>query len=99
MDGQGVLNTSPIIRGAVRQPPSYPSYVVPGVEMCRSELLGNGGYVFATTTPLLLRSDLIRERPGFFTETHLHADHEACFEGLEAPEFGFCQQGLSCTRM
>ena len=66
--------------------------------MRRSKLLGNGGYVFATMTPLLLRSDLIRKRSVFFNEPHLHADHEACFEVLRESDFGFCQQVLSCTR-
>ncbi len=60
---------------------------------------GNGGYVFATMTPLLLRSDLIRKRSAFFNEPHLHADHEACFEVLRESDFGFCQQVLSCTRV
>ena len=99
MNGQGVLNTTPLLRGAVRQPDDHPGYVVPGAEMCRSELFGNGGYVFATMTSLLLRSDLIRKRPVFFNEPHLHADHESCFEVLSESDFGFCQQVLSCTRL
>ncbi len=98
MNGQGVLNTTPVIHGAVRLSPAYPGYVVPGAEICRSELLGNGGYVFATMTSLLLRSDLIRKRPVFFNEPHLHADHESCLDVLSESDFGFCQQVLTCTR-
>jgi glycosyltransferase involved in cell wall biosynthesis len=98
MDGKGVVNTSPLLAAAVRQPSSHPAYVVPGREMCRSELFGNGGYVLGTMTSLLVRSDLIRKRSMFFNEPHLHADHEACFEVLSESDFGFCQQVLSCTR-
>ena len=49
-------------------------------------------------TSLLLRSDLVRKRPVFFNEPHLHADHEFCFEVLKESDFGFCQQVLSYTR-
>ncbi len=51
-----------------------------------------------TMTSLLLRSDLIRKRPLFFNQPHLHADHEACFDVLKESDFGFCQQVLSYTR-
>src|SRR5712692_5730305 len=98
MDGRAVLTTSPISRSAVWKGPLHPTYLVPGREMCRTELLGNGGYVLGTMTSLLLRSDLIRKRSVFFNEPHLHADHEACFEVLRESDFGFCQQVLSCTR-
>jgi len=67
--------------------------------MCRTELLGNGGYVLGTMTSLMVRSDLIRKRPVFFNAPHLHADHEACFEVLKESDFGFCQQVLSYTRL
>src|SRR5690349_6180210 len=98
MDGQRVLNASPVARGGVWQPPPYPSYIVPGREMCRSMLLGNDNYAFGTMTSLLLRSDLVRKRTVFFNEPHLHADNEACFEILSESDFGFCQQVLTCTR-
>ena len=99
MDGRAVLTTSPISRSAVWKGPLHPTYLVPGREMCRTELLGNGGYVLGTMTSLLLRSDLIRKRSVFFNEPHLHADHEACFEVLKESDFGFCQQVLSYTRL
>lgn len=104
MDGRAVLTTSPISRSAVWKGPVHPAYVVPGKEMCRAELLGNGGCnvlgttCFGTMTSLLLRSDLIRKRSVYFNEPHLHADHEACFEVLQESDFGFCQQVLSYTR-
>jgi glycosyltransferase involved in cell wall biosynthesis len=99
MDGRAVLTTAPLARGAVWKGPLHPTFLVPGREMCRTELLGDGGYVFGTMTSLLLRSDLIRKRRVFFNEPHLHADHEACFEVLRESDFGFCQQVLSCTRL
>jgi glycosyltransferase involved in cell wall biosynthesis len=98
MDGRRVLTTSPAYRNAKWKGPLHPTYVVPGAEMCRTELLGNGGYVLGTMTSLLLRSDLIRKRSVFFNQPHLHADHEACFEVLKESDFGFCQQVLSYTR-
>lgn len=98
MDGKGVLNTSPTIARGVRWTANRPGCIVPGTEMCRTELLGNGGYVLGTMTSLLVRSDLIRKRVMFFNEPHLHADHEACFELLSESDFGFCQQVLSFTR-
>jgi hypothetical protein len=98
MDGRCVLTTSPAFRKATWKGPLHPTYLVPGREMCRTELLGNGGYVLGTMTSLLLRSDLIRKRPLFFNQPHLHADHEACFEVLKESDFGFCQQVLSYTR-
>ena len=98
MDGRRVLTTSPAFRNAKWKAPLHPTYLVPGSELCRTELLGNGGYVLGTMTALLLRSDLIRKRSLFFNQPHLHADHEACFEVLKESDFGFCQQVLSYTR-
>ena len=98
MDGQAPVNAAPTCRGTVWRGPSHLSCVVPGRDMCRSELLGDGGYVLGTMTSLLVRSDLIRKRSVFFNELHLHADHEACFEVLSESDFGFCRQILSCTR-
>ena len=98
MDGRRVLTSSPAFRNAQWKGPLNPTYLVPGSELCRTELLGNGGYVLGTMTSLLVRSDLIRKRPLFFNQPHLHADHEACFEVLKESDFGFCQQVLSYTR-
>jgi glycosyltransferase involved in cell wall biosynthesis len=98
MDGRRVLTTSPSSRNAKWKGPLHPTSVVSGTEMCRIELLGNGGYPLGTMTSLLLRSDLIRKRSLFFNQPHLHADHEACLEVLTESDFGFCQQVLSYTR-
>ena len=98
MDGQSVLNNSPITRCMIRQGLPHLSCVVPGTEMCRTELLGDGGYVLGTMTSLLLRCDLVRKHSVFFNEPHLYADHEACFEILRESDFGFSQQVLSYTR-
>jgi glycosyltransferase involved in cell wall biosynthesis len=98
VDGRRVLTTSPASRNAKWTSPLRLACVVPGTEMCRIELLGNGGYPLGTMTSLLLRSDLIRKRSVFFNQPHLHADHEACFEVMKESDFAFCQQVLSYTR-
>ncbi len=75
----------------------YPSTVVPGRQICRSTLLG-GPYVFGSPTSLLVRSDLIRGREAFYSESHIGADTEACFEALQHSDFGFVHQVLTYTR-
>jgi glycosyltransferase involved in cell wall biosynthesis len=70
------------------------STVVNGRELCRATLLG-GPYVFGTPTALLYRSDIVRSRHGFFNESNLHSDAEACLEFLEHHDFGFVHQVLS----
>jgi glycosyltransferase involved in cell wall biosynthesis len=77
--------------------PPYPSYRVPGKEVCRSRLLG-GPYVCGTMTSLLIRSDLVRKRANLFTARHLQADMEACFDILQESDFGFIHQVLSFSR-
>src|SRR5215471_7609362 len=52
MNGQSVLNTIPLLRGAVRQSCEHPAYVMPGAEVCRNALLRKGDYVFVTMTSL-----------------------------------------------
>lgn len=75
----------------------YPSTVIPGNELCRSNLLG-GPYVFGSPTSILLRSDLIRCRQPFYNEDNIHADKEVCFEILRESDFGFVHQVLTFTR-
>lgn len=98
MDGQAVLTNSPSSRATVWHSGPHPCCFLSGRELCRSELFGNSGYMLGTMTSLLLRGDLVRKRPVFFNEPHLHADHEFCFEVLKESDFGFCQQVLSYTR-
>jgi glycosyltransferase involved in cell wall biosynthesis len=77
--------------------PPYPSYRLPGKEVCRSQLLG-GPYVFGTMTSLLIRSDLVRKRANLLSARHLQADMEACFDILQESDFGFIHQVLSFSR-
>jgi len=76
----------------------YPSTVVSGREICRRTLL-ESFYVFGYPTSLLIRSDLIRNRPALYNETNYHADNEACFELLQHCDFGFVHQVLTFTRL
>jgi glycosyltransferase involved in cell wall biosynthesis len=71
--------------------------VVPGREICRLALL-EGQYVFGSPSSLLIRSDLIRERPRFYNEENLHADLEVCFDILLSADLGFVHQVLTYTR-
>lgn len=71
--------------------------VVPGREICRGTLLGEG-YVFGSPTSLLIRSNLIRERESFYNEENLHADTEVCFDVLRTTDLGFVHQVLTHTR-
>src|SRR5260370_17566742 len=82
MDGQSVLNNSPITRCMIRQGLGHLSCVAPGTEMCRTELLGDGGYVLGTMTSLLLRCDRVRKPSVFFNEPHPYADQRALFQVL-----------------
>jgi glycosyltransferase involved in cell wall biosynthesis len=77
--------------------PPYARQCVPGRDVCRTTLLGKT-YVFGSMTSVLIRSDLIRKRPLFFNERHLHADTEAFFDILQESDFGFVHQVLSYTR-
>lgn len=76
----------------------YPLEVADGREICRSTLLGEC-YVFGSPSSLLLRADLIRERPAFYDETNLHSDTGVCFELLRNADLGFVHQILTHTRV
>ena len=78
----------------------YPSDFVPGNEICRLKLLGGPGtpYLFGSPSSLLIRSDLIRNRKNFYTETHLQTDKDVCFDILKESDFGFVHQVLTFTR-
>ncbi len=75
----------------------YPSEFVPGRELGRMALLGQV-HPFIRPTSLLIRSDLIRKGKCFYNESHLHADHEACYEILRDHDFGFVHQVLTFLR-
>jgi glycosyltransferase involved in cell wall biosynthesis len=77
----------------------YWKTVIPGHEICRSTLLREL-YVFGSPSSLLIRSDLIRDRPVVYDETLFprHADVAACYELLQHTDFGFVHQVLTYTR-
>ena len=75
----------------------YPSTVIPGREICRSQLLG-GPYVFGTPTSILYRSDLIKGQDRFYPNDTAEADTSACYKYLQETDFGFVHQVLSYER-
>lgn len=75
----------------------YPSTVLKGPEICRLSLLTYLS-VFGSPTSILYRSDIVRNRIPFFSESSLHPDTEACYEILQSYDFGFLHQVLTFTR-
>lgn len=76
----------------------YPSRLITGREICRRLFL-EGLYVFGSSTSLLYRSDIVRNRNPFFNESNIHADMEACVSALKACDFGFVHQILTFSRV
>jgi glycosyltransferase involved in cell wall biosynthesis len=78
----------------------YPSYFVSGKKICRKKLMDGAStpYLFGSPSSLLIRSDLIRKREKFYTETHIQTDKDVCFELLKESDFGFVHQVLTFTR-
>jgi len=76
----------------------YPSRSVPGREVCRRHLL-KGGSVFGSPTSLMYRSDLVRARHPFYSETSMFEDTAVCYDILEHAKYGFVHQVLSYARV
>jgi glycosyltransferase involved in cell wall biosynthesis len=76
----------------------YPVELVDGREICRATL-EDRCYVFGSPTSLLVRADVIRERPAFYNERNFHADTEACFDVLRTADLGFVHEILTRTRI
>jgi glycosyltransferase involved in cell wall biosynthesis len=79
---------------------SYPSTFMSGTDICKWHLLNHPDkYVFGTSTSLLIRSDLIRNRDPFYDENSIYEDLAVCYELLKGCDFGFVHQVLSFTRV
>jgi glycosyltransferase involved in cell wall biosynthesis len=76
----------------------YPSTVIAGREVCRTQILG-GPYVFGTPTSLLYRADLVRKEEQFYPNATPEADTSACYRQLQWSDFGFVHQVLSFGRV
>jgi glycosyltransferase involved in cell wall biosynthesis len=74
--------------------------VVPGHDVGRSALLGGPlPYLFGSPTSLLLRADLVRARPEFYSLDNPHqSDQEACLDLLREGDLGFAHEVLTFTR-
>jgi hypothetical protein len=77
----------------------FQSTVVSGRDLGRATLLGQL-YVFGSPTSIMIRSELVRERPRLFDESAFprHWDSPACLELLRITDFGFVHQVLTHTR-
>ena len=75
----------------------YPLCCVPGREICRQRLLG-GPYFLGTASTLLFRADIVRQRPVFFADWHIHADYTAFLDVLGNSDFGFLHEILTFCR-
>lgn len=75
----------------------YRTSVFSGREICRRSLLGEL-YVFGSPSSLLIRSDLVRGRAPFYTETKPWKDVSVCYELLQTCDFGFVHQVLTFSR-
>jgi glycosyltransferase involved in cell wall biosynthesis len=72
--------------------------VMSGREAGRLGLL-NGVFVFGTPTSVLYRANVVRRRQPFFPHLFSHADTSACYEILQACDFGFLHEVLSEERV
>jgi hypothetical protein len=75
----------------------YPSTVISGRDICRFSLLRKC-FVFGSPTSTMLRSDIVRKREPFYSESSYHEDTEACYEILREHDLGFVHQVLTFTR-
>ena len=75
----------------------YPSTFTSGRELCRRWFL-DGLNVFGSSTCLLFRSDLVRQRHPFFEVENVHSDMETCIALLKGCDFGFVHQVLTFSR-
>ena len=76
---------------------SYAEPVIMGRELCRRSLLQDRDY-FGSPTSVLVRSEIVRARHPFYTETTPDTDTAACFDMLRQWDFGFVHQVLTFTR-
>ncbi len=71
--------------------------VFPGQEICRQNLT-DGPYVTGSPTSTLVRAEFVRVQGGFYDETFLHFDTEACFAVLSRSDLGWVHEVLTFTR-
>jgi glycosyltransferase involved in cell wall biosynthesis len=76
----------------------YPRTIIPGHEVCRTQLLNGSINVFGTPTSVLYRSDLIKGQDRFYPNSTTEADTSACYKYLQETSFGFVHQVLSYER-
>jgi len=75
----------------------YSDTVVTGREICRRSLLLDQDY-FGSPSSVLIRSEILRARDPFYTDSNADTDTSACFDILHTWDFGFVHQVLTYTR-
>lgn len=76
----------------------YWTTLLKGREACRMFLLETAK-LFGTSSSILYRADLVRQRDPFFVETDMSADFEACFALLQTTNLAFVHQVLTYSRI
>jgi len=75
----------------------YEKSLIPGHEICR-QTLKREIYPFLSPSTLMIRSNLIHQRPNFYPKENLQADVDVLYEILQETDFGFCHKLLTFVR-
>jgi len=76
----------------------YTTTMMNGREACRF-MLSRGAHLFGSPTSILFRSETVRSRDPFYSETSLFEDTEACYEIMQDWDLGFVHQVLTFERV
>lgn len=76
----------------------FPTPQIDGKQVARM-YLRRGIYVFGSPSTVMFRSSIVRQTPGFYSESLLHEDTEKCMSILSDWDFGFVHQVLSYLRI
>lgn len=67
----------------------YATKTIPGKVVCRENLLLDGSQIFGSPTTVMFRSDIVRNKNPFYSESDYFEDSDVCFDILKKWNFGF----------